>query len=224
MGSTIKIGIADDHKVFRQGIASLLRNEKNIDVMFEAENGEEILKTLGDGIIPDIILCDIRMPVMDGIEATSIIKMRYPQIKIIILTMHEDEEYFYHLIRLGVSGYLLKNCSIDEMATALHKVADGKPYYSPEIMSFFTRKKTERVEKEPFNDEPINFTDREMEILTMICSGFTNEEIADAIDISVRTVDGHRAKLIKKADAKNTAHLVTLAFKNKWVLPDKLAI
>ena len=209
MSYSIKIGIADDHKVFRQGIASLLRNEKDIDILFEAENGEEILKSLGDGIIPDILLCDIRMPVMDGIEATSIIKMRYPQVKIVILTMHEDEEYFYHLIRLGVSGYLLKNCSIDEMASAIHKVADGKPYYSPEIMNFFTRKKTENTEKKIITSEPIAFSDREMEILTMICSGFTNEEIANAIDISVRTVDGHRAKLIKKAEAKNTAHLVT---------------
>jgi two-component system, NarL family, response regulator DegU len=212
----INIVITDDHKLFRKGIIALLEDFDFIGEIQEASNGAELLELLaGMENLPDVILLDLRMPVMDGVEAQQKIRNLYPGVKVIILTMEDDEQYILHLISEGVNGYLLKNADPDEMENAIVKVVEKGFYFSDNISSLVMQnlKKKEKTEAE-FNPE---FTERELQVLELICRDFSNSEIADMKNISIRTVEGYRLKLVDKSGAKNIAGLVVLALKNKWV-------
>jgi len=212
----INIVITDDHKLFRKGIIALLEDFDFIGEVNEASNGKELLDLLSEiKILPDLILLDLRMPIMDGVEAQQKIKDIYPEIKIIILTMEDDEQFILHLISEGVNGYLLKNADPVEMEQAILKVYKKGFYFSEDISSLVMKNlnKKEKVET-IFNPD---FSERELQVLKLICKEYTNAEIAETFDVSVRTAEGYRQKLVEKAGAKNIAGLVILALKHKWV-------
>jgi len=212
----INIVIADDHKLFRKGIAALLEDFDFIDNINEASNGAELLGLLSEmEFLPDVILLDLRMPVMDGVEAQQQIRKLYPDIKVIILTMEDDEQYILHLISEGVNGYLLKNADPDEMETAILKVVKNGYYFSDDISGILIRNLKKKDKSEViFNPD---FTERELQALELICKEYSNAEIAEAMEISIRTAEGYRLKLVEKSGAKNIAGLVILALKYNWV-------
>jgi DNA-binding NarL/FixJ family response regulator len=212
----INIVITDDHKLFRKGVIALLEDFDFVGEINEAANGAELLKLLSDlKTHPDIILLDLRMPVMDGVEAHQLIRDKYPDIKVIILTMEDDEQYILHLISEGVNGYLLKNADPEEMEHAILKVFENGYYFSSDISSLVIKNLNKKEKAEViFNPE---FSERELSVLELICKEYTNAEIADAFDVSIRTAEGYRQKLVEKSGAKNIAGLVVMALKYNWV-------
>jgi len=209
----IKIVIVDDHSLFRNGMKLLLTNAGNFSVIAEASNGKEFLDLLGT-TTPDIILMDIDMPEMDGIEATTKALEVDPNLKIIGLSMYGEEEYYYKMIEAGVSGFLLKNSDINEVKTAITSVFNGGKYFSQELLYNVVR----NIKTSQTNQEVVeNLSEREVEVLKQICIGLSNHEIAENLHISKRTVDKHRANLLDKTNSKNTAHLVMYAIKNKLI-------
>lgn len=212
----INIVITDDHKLFRKGIIALLDDFDFIGEINEASNGAELMELLASmKTLPDVILLDLRMPVMDGVEAQQKIRNLYPGIKVIILTMEDDEQYILFLIGEGVNGYLLKNADPDEMEKAIKKVVENGFYFSDDI-SMIVLKNLNKKEKAEIIFNP-DFNERELQVLELICKEYTNAEIAEAFDVSVRTAEGYRQKLVEKVGAKNIAGLVVLALKHKWV-------
>jgi DNA-binding NarL/FixJ family response regulator len=209
----INVIITDDHKLFRKGIIALLEDFDFIGETREASNGAELLELLTKmKTLPDVILLDLRMPVMDGVEAHSKIRKLYPDIKVIILTMEDDEQYILHLISEGVNGYLLKNAEPDEMEKAILKVVENGYYFSENISTLVVKGmvKGDVSEAIPVPD----FNERELQVLELICKEFTATEIAEKLNLSARTVEGYRQKLIEKAGVKNVAGLVIFAVKN----------
>jgi DNA-binding NarL/FixJ family response regulator len=209
----IKIVIVDDHSLFRNGMKLLLTNAGNFSIIAEASNGKEFIELLKT-TLPDIVLMDIDMPEMDGIEATSKALEINPDLKIIGLSMYGEEEYYYKMIEAGVSGFLLKNSDINEVKTAITSVFDGGKYFSQELLYNVVR----NIKTSQTNQEVVeNLSERELEVLKQICIGLPNHEIAENLHISKRTVDKHRANLLDKTNSKNTAHLVMYAIKNKLI-------
>jgi len=209
-----KIIIVDDHTLFRNGLHILLNNLKNYKVVEEAANGKEFIDILDKGIEVDLVLLDINMPVMDGIESAKIAMSKRPDLKIITLSMYGEEEYYYKMVDAGVKGFLLKNSDMNEVKTALETVYDGGNYFSSELLqNLVTNLRTNKEKKKPENE----LSEREVEVLILICQGFSNQEIANQLFISKRTVDKHRANIMEKSQCKNTAQLVMYAIKNKMV-------
>lgn len=209
----IKITIVDDHALFRNGLKILLNAHPEMEVISEASNGKEFLETLKENT-PDIVLMDISMPVMNGIEASEIATQSHPELKIIALSMFGEEEYYYKMINAGAKGFLLKNSEINEVTEAILQVQKGNSFFSQELLynvikSFKTQKEAEL--------ETANLSKRELQVLEEICKGLSNQEIADSLFISKRTVDKHRANLLSKTNSKNTANLIMYAIKNKLV-------
>lgn len=208
MKKTLNIFLVDDHNLFREGLRFLLENQPEIHSITEASSGEELLNQL-DAISPDMILMDIEMPGMNGIEATAAVLKKHPETKIIALSMHANENYYSEMINAGARGFLLKNSRFDEVMQAINDVKEGKNYFSPEIMEVIIKHLNRKSRKN--NNE---LTEREIEILYNICKGFSNQEIADLLHISRRTVDKHREHILIKTESKNTAALVIYAIRN----------
>jgi len=212
-GKKINIIVADDHKLFRKGIIALLSDFDFIGEIGEASNGLELIELLKKmEVLPDVILLDLRMPVMDGVEAQQKIRKLYPEIKVIIITMEDDEQFILHLINEGVNGYLLKNADPDEVEFAIHKVVE-KDFYFSEDISKLVMKGLVRKDKHDLS-VVLDLNEREIEILKLICKEFTAAEIADKLNLSVRTIEGYRQKLLEKSGAKNMAGSVVFAIKN----------
>ncbi|HBF87503.1 MAG TPA: DNA-binding response regulator [Bacteroidales bacterium] len=212
--NTCNITIVDDHHLFRNGLKLLLNGIENFKVVNEAENGLELLKILLKEGIPDVILLDIEMPIMNGIEAAEKVLSLYPDAKIIVLSMYSDEEYYYKLINIGVKGFLLKNSNINDVETAIVSICNGGNYFSAELL-LNTIKNIKKINKQPDIDSGLS--EREIEILIDICKGFSNQEIANKLFISKRTVDKHRANIMEKTDSKNTANLIMYSIKNNII-------
>lgn len=206
--------IVDDHSLFRNGLKILLTTSGHFNVIAEAENGREFIDLLDHKITPDIVLMDIDMPILDGIEATKEALKKYPGLKVITLSMFGEEEYYYKMIEAGVKGFLLKNSDINEVKNAIVTVYQGGKYFSQELL-YNVVKNIRSSHKEQELTEALS--EREIEVLIQICNGFSNNEIADNLHISKRTVDKHRANLLDKTNSKNTAHLVMYAIKNKLI-------
>ncbi|WP_299578099.1 response regulator transcription factor [uncultured Sunxiuqinia sp.] len=207
------IMLVDDHTLFRNGLRILLNNLNEYTVSGEAANGQEFLDLL-ETQTPDLVLLDIDMPVMDGIEAASRAIKKNPDLKIITLSMYGEEDYYYKMVDAGVKGFLLKDSDIQEVKQALETVAEGGTYFSSELLQNLVsslRSKSQHHEKQNVLSE------RETEILILICQGFSNQEIADQLFISKRTVDKHRSNILEKSESKNTAQLVMYAIKNQLV-------
>lgn len=214
MPDKLNLIIVDDHEIFRNGLKMVLGKLKYVNIIAEASNGKEFLEILPDHD-PDIILMDIEMPVMNGIEATEEAMKRNPDLKIIALTMFNDDEYIQSMIDAGVKGFLIKNIKKDILDRALQEVYKGGNYYSQELMQFFTRRLTTGEEKSP--EEELNITKREKEILQLMAEGMNNKEIADNLFVSERTIIGHKSNLLAKSGCKNTIGLLAYAIKNKLV-------
>lgn len=209
-----KILIVDDHALFRSGLRLLLSSSGKYDVVGEAGNGIEMLQHLKSQI-PDVILLDISMPDMDGIEAASTAFEIYPDLRIITLSMYGEEDYYFKMVGLGVKGFLLKNSDINEVFSAIESVMEGGSYFSQELL--FNLVSNLRSSNEMVEDDNATLSNRELEILLLICKGLTNTEIADSLFISKRTVDKHRANILEKTQCKNTANLVVYAIKTGLV-------
>jgi len=208
----IRIIITDDHQLFRNGLKILLNSFPDFEVTAEASNGEEFLKLLNT-VPADIALMDINMPEMDGIEATRKGLKVCPEIKIIALSMYGEEEYYYKMVDAGVKGFLLKDSDISEVKEAIHTVSKGGSYFSQELLYHVIQK----IKHREHESKTANLSKREKEILAKICEGLSNQEIADALFISKRTVDKHRANLLGKTNSKNTASLILFAIRNKLI-------
>jgi DNA-binding NarL/FixJ family response regulator len=204
----VSLAIVDDHEIFRKGLKVILNEIDEFKVIGEAQNGHELFEILKQNTI-DVILMDIRMPVMDGIEATKKVVEKYPHIKVIALTMFEEISYFNQMVEAGADGFLLKKTNKDELSRAIHQVMAGENYFSEEFISNVN--KTQHSKNRLLN---IELTEREQDILELICKGMSNAEISKFLGISVRTIDGHRAHLLEKTGAKNSPHLVMFAIKN----------
>ena len=205
----IKVVLADDHFFVRDGIKSLLESEKNIEVVGEATDGQEALDVVTT-TNPDLLIVDIRMPQYTGIEVVEKLRNQNNPVKIIVLSMHESEEYVLKSIKAGADGYLLKGSSKEEFMKALHAVANGGKYFTGDISSILINQLTNTsasIEPKPTIAEDLTITKREKEILTLLLSGKGNKEIAEALEISKRTAEVHRFNLMKKLKVKNLMEL-----------------
>lgn len=213
----IKVLLADDHKIVRDGIKLMLQSQAGIDVVDEAGNGLEVLKKLEFNII-DLVIMDINMPEMDGIKATKEIREKYPNTKVLALSMSNDELHIRQMIQAGASGYIMKSAGRSELKEAITNIIEGKHYFSDEatlsIMMDLVKGKGKSA-----SSEPVHITDRELEILELIIKEYTNQEIAEKLYISSRTVDAHRRNLLQKTGARNTAGLVKYAFQHNIIAP-----
>ena len=209
MSATIRVVLADDHVFVRDGIKSLLENEANIEVVGEAIDGADALEVVAENK-PDLLIVDIRMPNLTGIEVVEKLRSENNEVKIIMLSMHESEEYVLKSIKAGADGYLLKGSSKEEFLKALHTVAAGGKYFSGDISSILIGQLTNSsasLEPKQNLGEEMMITKREKEILTLLLSGKGNKEIAEALDISKRTAEVHRFNLMKKLKVKNLMEL-----------------
>lgn len=212
----IKVAIADDHKIFRKGVILSLRPFTNIKFVQEAENGNELIEGLAESA-PDVILMDLRMPVKDGIETTKYIAKTYPNIHIVVLTMFEDERFVSHLMEIGANGYLLKSADPSEIRRAIMEVFE-KGYYLNNFVNRILLKKSHAKQKViPTLSSEITLTDRERDVIKYICMEFTASEIAQKMEVSPRTVEAIKDRLMEKFGTKNTAGLVFYAVKNNLI-------
>lgn len=211
----INLILADDHQLFRGGIRSLLSVDPKYHVVGETSNGQQVITLLDNGLEADIILADLHMPVIDGIELTRLLKQQYPKIKIIIVSDIDDEKEVIKVLRTGVNGYLLKSISPDELIFAIRHTFENEQY----ICSQLSRKFLDRVLTMPDplhykNPQDLKFSMRDIEILNMVAAGHTTQEIADHLFCSRRTVENHRQMLIDKTGSRNGVSLVRYAMLN----------
>ncbi len=200
--------IVDDHKLFRSGLKYILEESNLYQVMAEASNGEEFLDLLREHD-PDLVILDINMPVMNGIEAAKKAIALYPGLFILILSMHSESEYYTTLLETGVKGFVLKDADNDEFFTAIHKVLKGGTYFSQELLLNIIRKGSEA--------NPVKLTRREREVLELLSKGHSNQEISGYLNISQRTVERHRTILLEKTGSRNSVSLIVYAIKNKLI-------
>jgi two-component system response regulator NreC len=218
----IRLLIADDHALIRSGIARLLQSYTDLVVVGEAEDGLEAVDLVKKHQ-PDVVIIDLSMPRMNGIEATKVIRARFPETKVLVLTMHEGDEYIFQILKSGAGGYILKNSGKEELAAAIRAVARGEKFFSPrvsEIMVESYLKKEPGRHRQPGSDD-LPLTKREKEILTLVAQGFTNQEIADRLFISPRTVDTHRTNMMQKLDIHDVVTLVRFAIEHGFVSPKR---
>ena len=212
----VRLLIADDHKIFRQGIIKLLNEEPDLQVVGEAADGREVVKKATE-LKPDVILMDIAMANLNGLEATKQIKKVLPESKIIMLTMHKNEEYVLQSFQAGASGYILKEGAVEELVSAIRSIHADKSFLSPTVsktlVDAYLRKMETGKTETPFD----LLTDREREVLQLIAEGFTNREVAKQLYISVKTVEAHRAHIMQKLNIHDIAKLVKYAIQKGLV-------
>jgi DNA-binding NarL/FixJ family response regulator len=208
MCKKIRTIIVDDHRILRDGIKALLKEMGNVELVGEAANGEELILMLG-GCKVDLILMDINMPKMNGIDASREALKICPNLKIIILSMHDDIKYYDSIVQLGVDGFLLKESSYDELEKAIESVFDGRPYFSQELLLKLLKAKRQ--------EPTIELTDRERDVLQLICQGLSTSEIAAKLFLSVSSIEKYRAELLLKTNSPNSTALAVYAIKNNLV-------
>lgn len=209
----MKIALVDDHTLFRTGLAGLLSQHDGFEVVADVGSGEEFLALL-PSLDVDVVFMDISMPGMDGAETTRRALAERPDLRIVTLSMYGDEHYYTRMMESGASGFLLKDSDIEEVYSAVEVTMAGDSYFSSALLGTLTRNMSMLAVDEPDEDQLSN---REVEILVEVCRGLSNQEIADKLFISKRTVDKHRANIMEKTGCKNTANLVVYAIKNHLV-------
>jgi DNA-binding NarL/FixJ family response regulator len=212
----IKVGIADDHKIFRKGVILSLRQYTNLSFVLEAENGEELIEKLAVEK-PDVVLMDLRMPGKDGIDTTKEVSKKFPDIKILILTMYEDERFVSHLMENGANGYLLKNADPVEIKKAILEVMVRGYYLNNFVNRVLLKKSSSKNKIIPSLNSEIVLSDKEKEVIQLLCMEYTASEIASKMDISARTVESIKDRLMERFGTKNTAGLVFFAVKNNLI-------
>ncbi|AXG69730.1 transcriptional regulatory protein DegU [Kordia sp. SMS9] len=217
----IKVGITDDHLLFREGVKLILENFENIEFILEADNGKDLLTKLKNGI-PDVVLLDLEMPVMDGIETIKELKANpaYQELKVIILTMHTEERMIAYAMELGANGYITKDAVPSEFELAIRTVYSQDYYFSDHVSQAMLKGLRNKTKKAPKIGADYHLTARETEVLQLIAEGFTTQEIGDKLFLSKRTIEGHRKNLISKLGVRNTASLVVKAVKENLVVVD----
>ncbi len=215
--SEIKVAIADDHKIFRKGVIMSLRQYTNIKFIMEADNGEDLMLKLANEELPDVVLCDLKMPIKDGIDATKLITKNYPTIRVIILTMYEDERFVGHLMDCGAAGYLLKSTEPTEIKKAIMDVMRTGFYLNPFVNKVLIRKNYSKQKFNPSLTSEVVLSEREKEVLTLVCMEFTAAEIAQKMSISARTVEAIKDRLMERFGVKNSVGLVFYAMKNSLI-------
>ncbi len=214
--SEIKVAIADDHQIFRKGVILSMRPYTNIKFVMEAENGDDLLAKIPDSM-PDVVLCDLKMPVKDGIDTTKVITKTYPNIRVIILTMYEDERFVGHLMDCGAAGYLLKSTEPAEIKRAIMDVMRTGFYLNPFVNKVLIKKNYSKQKFNPSLTTEVVLSEREKEVLTLVCMEFTAAEIAQKMDISARTVEAIKDRLMERFGVKNSVGLVFYAMKNSLI-------
>ncbi len=213
---TIKLGLVDDHNLFREGIKSLLNKMPDITLTLEAVSGKDLLVKLNNNV-PDVILLDLEMEDMNGVDTTLKLQELYPDIKIIILTMHKEERMISYLMEVGANGYLLKDTNQEELETAIRSTYEKGFYFNPFVSEALLKGLKHKVNKPPTISKDYHLTNRELEVLEGITQEYTTAEIAEQLFLSVRTIEGHRKNLMNKLGVKNTAGLVIKAVKEKII-------
>jgi DNA-binding NarL/FixJ family response regulator len=212
----IRILLVDDHSLVRSGLMKLLEPQKEFQVVGEAGDGEEAL-ALVKKLQPDVVLMDLSMPKMSGLEATKLIGVKFPNVRVLVLTMHENEEYVFQILMAGAGGYILKDSGRDELVKAIQAVARGEKFFSSRISEImvqgFLKKGNTKSASEESDDLPL--TKREREVLAFIAEGMNNQQIAEKLFISPRTVDTHRTNIMQKLDIHDTANLVRFAIEQQ---------
>jgi len=214
----VKVAIADDHVLFRKGLITILEMEGDIEVVLDVDNGKQLVENLPNNL-PEVILMDLKMPEMDGMEATRIVKEKYPEIKVLVLSMYDEEQFIIYCLELGANGYLLKNADPTEVTHAIKTVISKDFYFNDHISTVMLKglNQKSRPKGKPQWANKIQLTNREKEVLELICKEYTTPEIGEKLFISHRTVEGHRKNLLEKTGAKNTAGLVVFALKNELI-------
>jgi len=212
----IKVAIADDHKIFRKGVVLSLRHYTNIKFVAEADNGQELIDQL-ETTQPDVVLMDLRMPVKDGIETTKYISRHFPNIYVIVLTMHEDERFVTHLMENGANGYLLKSTEPAEIKKAIMEVMAKGYYLNNFVNRILLKRSHNRARTMPSLTNEIEVSDKERDVLRYICMEFTSQEIGEKMNVSPRTVESIKERLMERWNLKNTAGLVFFAVKNNLI-------
>lgn len=213
-----KIFLVDDHTLFRNGLRGLLNARPDCEVIGEASSGEEFLEKLPEYESTDIVFMDIAMPGISGAETTARALEMRPDLKVITLSMFGDEDYYYRMVSVGAKGFLLKSSDIDEVTTAIETVANGGSYFSQELLDGLMNYLQPAPQPAPVVvEEEEALSERELEVLIEICKGLSNQQIADKLFISKRTVDKHRANILDKTGCSNTANLVVYAIKHNLV-------
>lgn len=214
MIDTIRILLADDHRILRQGIRALLEEHADIQVVGEAGDGREAV-ALTRELQPDLVLMDIAMPLLNGIDAARQIKRDCPDTRILMMTMYEDEGNIRRALAAGAMGYLLKDCGTEELISAIHKVACGESVLSPAVTRLVIEDYLRWADLPPSTDDCL--TDREREVLQLIAEGYTNKEIGEILGISDKTVKAHRGNLMGKLDLHDTGELIKYAIQKKII-------
>ena len=212
----IKVAIADDHQIFRRGVILSMRPYTDIKFVMEAENGEDLLAKIPEAA-PDVILCDLKMPLKDGIDTTKQITKDFPTIRVIILTMYEDERFVGHLMDCGAAGYLLKSTDPSEIKKAIMEVMRTGFYLNPFVNRVLIKKNYSKQKFNPTLTTEIVVSEREKEVLTLVCMEYTATEIAQKMDISSRTVEAIKDRLMERFGVKNSVGLVFYAMKNQLI-------
>ncbi len=207
--SKIRLLLVDDHQIMRAGLRMLFQAESDMEIAGEVDTGEEALRAVGE-LKPDVVIMDVTMPGMSGIEATRRIKEISPDTAVLAVTMHEDEQYFFEMLNAGASGYIPKRAAPDDLVSAIRVVSQGEVFLYPSLAKYLVKDFLHRVESGgvPAGEE---LTPREREVLTYIAEGYTNREIADALVISVKTVDRHRENIMRKLNLHSRVELVKYA-------------
>ncbi len=203
----IRVLLVDDHAVLRMGLRTLLGQEPDIEVVGEASDGEEAVAEV-KRLSPDIVIMDISMPVMDGLEATRRIQQSHPDVKVLVLTIHDNEEYLFQVLEAGGSGYLVKKSADTELISAIRAVYRGEAFLSPLATKMVIGRYLHAMGRGEEKQNYAKLTSREKEVLKLIADGYTNQEIADRLIISVKTVETHRAHILEKLELHSRADLV----------------
>jgi DNA-binding NarL/FixJ family response regulator len=216
----IRLAIADDEVLIRKGLALVIRDFEGIELIMEAGNGQELLDQLALGkVVPNVVILDLRMPVLDGIETAKKLSADYPDIRIIILSTYFSKAFVLNMLEIGAAAYLPKNTDPDEMEQTIRGVVEKGFYYNEAVMSI-VRENLMSKKKPALPGFEIALTKREKEVLQLICEQYTNAEIADKLFISTRTVEGHRNNLLQKLNCRNTAGLVAVAIRRELITID----
>jgi two-component system, NarL family, response regulator NreC len=211
MNRPISILLADDHAILRDGIRALLNDETDLQVVGEADNGRQALEK-ARSLRPDIVIMDIGMPLLSGLEATRQIRRDVPDARVLILTMHQNEEYLAQVMAAGASGYVLKDVAGRELVAAIRQVAQGESFFSPSMARTLSSLYLRSLEAEKTHDPYEDLTIREREVLQLVAEGFTNHQIAEMLSLSIKTIKTHRLHLMQKLDLHDRTELVKYAF------------